>query len=77
MKIHLQYGRGGLDVDVPGDNVTVLRPQFVPGLADEQAGFVEADIYNSPANSFPGSIFSSSATIASIKRPPMAPSMSR
>ena len=42
MKIHLQYGRDGLDVDVPGENVTVLRPQFVPGLADEHAGFVEA-----------------------------------
>ena len=42
MKIHLQYGRDGLDVELPGDNVTVLRPQFVPGLADEQAGFVEA-----------------------------------
>jgi len=42
MKIHLQYGRDGLDVEMPGDNVTVLRPQFVPGLADEQAGFVEA-----------------------------------
>ena len=42
MKIHLQYGRDGLDVDVLGANVTVLRPQFVPGLADEHAGFVEA-----------------------------------
>ncbi|RLT36695.1 MAG: DUF2088 domain-containing protein, partial [Chloroflexi bacterium] len=42
MKIHLQYGRDGLDIDLPGDNVTVLRPQFVPGLADEQAAFVEA-----------------------------------
>ena len=42
MKIHLQYGRDGLNVELPGDNVTVLRPQFVPGLADEQAAFVEA-----------------------------------
>jgi lactate racemase len=42
MKIHLQYGRDGLDVDIPGENVTVLRPQFVSGLVDEQAGFVEA-----------------------------------
>ncbi len=42
MKIHLQYGRDGLDVELPGDNVTVLRPQFVPGLADEEAGFVDA-----------------------------------
>ncbi|MBI3960939.1 MAG: nickel-dependent lactate racemase [Chloroflexi bacterium] len=42
MKIHLQHGRDGLDVDVPGENVTVLRPQFVPGLADEQAAFADA-----------------------------------
>ena len=42
MKIHLQYGRDGLDVNLPGENVTILRPQFVPGLADEHAGFVEA-----------------------------------
>ena len=42
MKIHLQYGRDGLDVELPGDKVTVLRPQFVPGLADERAAFMEA-----------------------------------
>ncbi|MFZ1754125.1 MAG: nickel-dependent lactate racemase [Caldilineaceae bacterium] len=42
MRIHLQYGRDGLDVDLPSENVTVLRPQFVPGLVDEHAGFVDA-----------------------------------
>lgn len=42
MKIHLQYGREGLDVELPDSNVTVLRPRFVPGLADEQAAFTEA-----------------------------------
>lgn len=42
MKIHLQYGREGLDVTLPGENVTVLRPRFVPGLTDEHAAFVEA-----------------------------------
>jgi len=40
MKIHLQYGRDGLDVVVPGNNVMVLRPLVVPGLADVLAGFV-------------------------------------
>ncbi|MBP8122128.1 MAG: nickel-dependent lactate racemase [Caldilineaceae bacterium] len=42
MKIHLQYGRDGLDIYVPSDNATVLRPHFVPGLADEHADFLRA-----------------------------------
>jgi nickel-dependent lactate racemase len=42
MKVHLQYGREGLDVEVPGTNVTVVEPRFVPGLPDEAAGFREA-----------------------------------
>ena len=42
MKAHLQYGRDGLDVDLPARNVTVLNPRFVPGLPDEEAAFREA-----------------------------------
>ena len=42
MNIHLQYGHDGLTVDVPGTNVTVLSPRFVPGLPDEHAAFVQA-----------------------------------
>jgi lactate racemase len=42
MRVHLQYGRDGLEVDVPGANVTVLEPRFVPGLPDEAAAFREA-----------------------------------
>jgi nickel-dependent lactate racemase len=42
MKAHLQYGRDGLAVDLPGRNVTVLNPRFVPGLADEETAFREA-----------------------------------
>jgi lactate racemase len=42
MNVHLQYGRDGIDVEIPGRNVTVLRPQFVEGLADEKAAFHEA-----------------------------------
>jgi len=42
MKVHLQYGREGLDVLIPGTNVTVVEPRFVPGLPDEAAGFREA-----------------------------------
>jgi len=38
VRIHLQYGRNGLDLDLPGD-VTVLEPRFVEGLPDERAAF--------------------------------------
>lgn len=41
MRVHLQYGREGLDVEIPGD-VTVVEPRFVPGLPDEAAAFREA-----------------------------------
>jgi nickel-dependent lactate racemase len=40
--VRLQYGREGLDVDVPGTDVTVVEPRFLPGLADEAAAFREA-----------------------------------
>ena len=42
MKINLQYGREGLDIDIPFSVVTVLRPRFVPGLEDEQLEFERA-----------------------------------
>ena len=42
MKTHLQYGKDGIEVDIPGSDVTVLVPQFVEGLSDEAAGFREA-----------------------------------
>ena len=42
MRVHLQYGREGLAVDIPGENVTVIEPRFVPGLPDEKAAFTEA-----------------------------------
>jgi lactate racemase len=38
VRIHLQYGHDGLDVDLSGD-VTVLEPRFVEGLPDERAAF--------------------------------------
>jgi nickel-dependent lactate racemase len=41
VRIHLQYGRDGLDTDIPGD-VTVLEPRFVEGLPDERAAFQDA-----------------------------------
>lgn len=42
MKIHLQYSTTGLHIEVPSNNVTVLEPRFMEGLADEAAGFREA-----------------------------------
>jgi lactate racemase len=42
MRVRLQYGTNGLDVTVPGHEVTVLTPRFVPGLPDEESAFFEA-----------------------------------
>ncbi len=39
MRVHLQYGRDGLAVDLPSDRVTVISPRFVGGLADEYAAY--------------------------------------
>ena len=39
MKVHLAYGDGGLDIDLP-DHATVISPIDQPGLADEQAHFL-------------------------------------
>jgi nickel-dependent lactate racemase len=42
MRVHLQYGRDGLDVEIPSERVRVIEPTFVPGLPDEAAAFAEA-----------------------------------
>jgi lactate racemase len=43
MRIHLAYGRDGLWMDLPDDApVTVIEPQFVPGLPDERAALIAA-----------------------------------
>ena len=39
MKVHLQYGKHGLDVDIPSSNVTILKPRFMEGLTDEPSEF--------------------------------------
>jgi nickel-dependent lactate racemase len=51
MSIHLQYGKDGLDIDIPSSNVTTLAPRFIPGLPDEAAAFREA--VRAPINSKP------------------------
>jgi len=35
MKVRLAYGKEGLWIELPDDNVTVVEPRFVPGLSDE------------------------------------------
>ncbi len=42
MIVQLQYGKTGLPVDVPGTQIRVIEPTFVPGLPDEAAAFTEA-----------------------------------
>ena len=42
MKVRLQYGNTGLEVDIPSDHATVIEPRFVEGLTDEAQAFREA-----------------------------------
>ncbi len=42
MKVHLAYGKDGLTVELPDGNVTVVEPQYVPGLPEERAALLEA-----------------------------------
>ena len=35
MKIELAYGKRGLTIDLPGDQTSIIEPQFIPGLPDE------------------------------------------
>ncbi len=51
MHIHLQYGKDGLEIEIPSNNVTTLAPRFIPGLPDEAAAFREA--VRAPINSKP------------------------
>jgi nickel-dependent lactate racemase len=39
MNVRLEYGRDGLDVEIPSLNVTVIAPKFLEGLQDEQDAF--------------------------------------
>jgi len=42
MNIRLQYGREGIDVQLPDCGVTVLEPTYTPGLPDEHESFIRA-----------------------------------
>ncbi len=51
MITHLQYGKDGLEIEIPSNNITTLAPRFIPGLPDEAAAF--RDAVRSPINSKP------------------------
>jgi len=51
MNIHLQYGKDGLNVDIPSSNITILAPRYLEGLPDEAASFRAA--VREPINSRP------------------------
>ena len=51
MKVQLQYGQTGLDLNLDGLNATVLNPRFVDGLTNEATAFAQA--VRDPINSRP------------------------
>ena len=72
MRVHLQYGRDGLDVDLPGHDVTVVAPRYVPGLADEYAAFraaIESPIASPALSELVGSRDRVAIVIPDITRP--------
>jgi nickel-dependent lactate racemase len=65
MQAYLQYGKSGLEIDLPFTNVEELRPQFVAGLIDEQEEFKAA--VRQPINCLPlASHFSATDTVAIV-----------
>src|SRR5205814_7657542 len=42
MRVRLDYGADGLDVDVPDERVTVIEPRFRPSLEDPRAALLAA-----------------------------------
>jgi lactate racemase len=42
MRVHLDYGVDGLDVDLPDDRVTIIEPQSRPAIADAHSALITA-----------------------------------
>jgi lactate racemase len=42
MKVHLAYGKTGLEIDVPAERTTVVEPHFQPALSDPQSALRRA-----------------------------------
>ena len=42
MKAQLPYGKESIEVTIPSEQVTEIRPHFIPGLPDESRAFKKA-----------------------------------
>src|ERR1041384_495675 len=42
MKLRLDYGSNGLDVELPDDRTTVIEPSFLPALEEPHAALIAA-----------------------------------
>jgi nickel-dependent lactate racemase len=72
MKVHLQYGRDGIEIEIPSERVRVIEPSFVAGLADEAAAFriaVRAPIGGKPLQECVGPRERVAVVIPDITRP--------
>lgn len=72
MKIHLQYGKEGIDVELKAANITLLTPKFVEGLADEEAAFfasVRSPIKSAPLRQLVNSTDRVVVVVPDITRP--------
>jgi nickel-dependent lactate racemase len=73
MHVQLAYGRSGLPVDLPDDaSVTVIEPEFVPGLAQEEAailGALRAPIGTPPLQALVGPHDTVAVVFSDLTRP--------
>jgi nickel-dependent lactate racemase len=72
MLTHLQYGKDGLEIEIPSNNITTLAPRFIPGLPDEPAAFrnaVRAPINSKPLRELIGANDRVAVVIPDITRP--------
>lgn len=42
MDIKLAYGKKGLEINLPEEGLTIIEPEFVPGLSDEKKTFIHS-----------------------------------
>ncbi|GAB4110556.1 MAG: nickel-dependent lactate racemase [Roseiflexaceae bacterium] len=71
MQVSLAYGRGRVELDVP-DHAVVIRPEDLPGIADEHAAFqqaVRAPIGSKPLRELAAADATVAIVIADITRP--------